>query len=392
MVKKLLLVLAALSLLIPVMACAPKAETIEIGCLLDFTGDLAYMADRMADGARLAIEEINAAGGVLGKQVELVEEDGAMDPATGLTRIKKMVEVDGIQVIAGPMITPTCELATKYGKGNKIPFITPSATGVLISEWEGKEWLFRTCLRDDLQAKVLAGIIMEGNYTKLATIYVNNAYGQGLQENLIEELQALGWSGTVVTQMPYEGVAKEYHTELQQIIDSGADAVFAVTYCDDGIIIFKQALDMGLENIDWFGCDGNGTAGIFEEARAAEFMEKAFVAGTRTGSAGTVYEKFVASYQDKYGEAPGIYACTTHDAVWLAAKAIEAAGVYDGEAIRNALAGIEFEGASGSVRFDELGDRPSGTFEVWAVEKGELENALESASGYSLVLVKYVSV
>jgi len=389
----LLLVVAVLSLLIPAVACAPaETGTIKIGCLLDFTGDLAYMADKMADGARLAVEDINAAGGVLGKQVELVEEDGAMDPATGLTRIKKMVEVDGIQVIAGPMITPTCELATKYGKDNKITFVTPSATGAQISQWEGKEWLFRACLSDDLQAKALAPIVMEGNYTKLATIYVNNAYGEGLQGNLIDELQSLGWNGAVVAQIPYEGVAKEYHTELQQIVDKEADVAFAITYCDDGIILFKQALDMGLDNIAWLGCDGNGTSGIFEDSKAAEFMDKAFVAGTRTGSTGTVYEEVSAAYQDKYGELPGIYSCTTYDAVRLAAKGIEAAGVYDGEAIRDAIKGIEFEGASGPIEFNELGDRSSGVFEIWAVEQGEPENALESYKGYSLVLLKYLTV
>lgn len=350
------------------------------------------MADGMLKGAELAVDDINAAGGVLGKQVELVVEDGAVDPATGLTRIKKMVEVDGIQVIAGPMITPTCELATGYGMTNKVPFITPSATGVVISEWTGTEWLFRTCLRDDLQGKALAPTIMEGNYTKLATIYVNNAYGQGLQENLIQELQALGWNGTVVAQIPYEGAAKEYHTELQQIIDSGADAVFAVTYCDDGIILFKQALDMGLDNIAWFGCDGNGTIGICRDSKAAEFFAKAFVAGARTGGSGSVYEAFFDRHVDKFGTLPGIYADTTYDAVMLAAKGIEEAGVYDGEAIRDAMKGLEWDGASGHFTFNELGDRTSGTFQLWKPVEGTPENAVESDFGYSLILVKGVPV
>ncbi len=387
MIKKLLLVLAALSLLIPAVACAPKeAETIKIGCVMDLSGDLAAMGARMLNGARLAVEEINAAGGVLGKQVELVEEDGKTDPAAGLERVKKLIEIDGVQVIVGPMISGSSKLAIPYAKEHKVPLITMSATAFELSEMEGTEWFFRACLLDDAQGRVLASIAMEEGYTRLASIVQDNLYGKGVEEALIEGLQEAGWQGEHVVSIHYDEAKKDYRTELQQIKGSNPDAVLIVSYCDDGIIVFKQALEMGLDNIAWLGCDGNYGSGLFKEPKSAEFMEKAIVAGTRTVGSGSAYEQFVTKYTEKFGEAPEIYCDTTYDAVWTAVKAIEKAGVYDGEAIRAALTGLEFEGVTGPIAFDEVGDRTSGTFEIWEVVK---DPATET--GYKNARIKVVS-
>jgi len=142
-----------------------------------------------------------------------------------------------------------------------------------------------------------------------------------------------------------------------------------------------------LDSIAWLGCDGNYGSGLFKEPSSAEFMEKAIVVGTRTVGSGTAYEEFAAAYNDKFGEPPEIYCDTTYDAVWAAAKAIEKAGVYDGEAIRVALTKLEFEGASGPISFDERGDRASGTFELWKVEK---DPATET--GYKNVRIKLVTL
>jgi len=390
MIKKLLLVVAALSLLIPAAACAPagpaEPETIKIGCLLDTTADLGPMGLRMLNGARLAVEDINAAGGVLGKQVELVEEDGKTDAAAGFDRIKKMVEIDGVQVIAGPMITGASLLSIPYVKEQKVPLISPSATGIALSEKDGTEWFFRTCLRDDAQGRALADIVMDKGYTELATIVLDNTYGKGLETGLIEGLQDAGWQGTHTVSIHYAEGTKDYRTELQQIKDSNPDVVFCCSYCDDGIIVFKQALDMGLDEIAWLGCDGNYGSGLFKELKSAEFMEKALVAGTRTMGTGSACEHFNTAYNDAFGEDPEVYCDTMYDAVWAAAKAIEAAGVYDGDTIRIALTELEFDGATGPIAFNELGDRTAGSFEVWEVVEDPT-----TSTGYKNATIKIVT-
>jgi len=375
MIKKLLLLVAAVSLLVPVAGCAPsgptEGETIKIGCLLDTTGGLGSMGIRILNGARLAVDEINAAGGVLGKQVELVEEDGKTEADAGFDRIKKMVEIDGVKVIAGPMITGASLLAIPYAKEQQVPLISPSATGIPLSEKDGTEWFFRTCLRDDAQGFVLADIIVDKGYTKLATIVLNNTYGKGLEEAIVGRLQAVGWQGEHVASVHYDEGTKEYRGELQGIKDSSPDVVFCCSYCDDGIIIFKQALDIGLDDIAWMGCDGNYGSGLFAEPKSAEFMEKTFVAATRTVGSGSVNEHFNTAYEEKFGEAPEVYCDTMYDAVWAAANAVEAAGAYDGEAIRVALTELGFDGATGRIAFNEIGDRTAGSFEIWHVVKDD---------------------
>jgi len=388
MIKKLLLVVVTALLIVSVAACGPAgAETIKIGVVLDLSGDLAPMGARMLNGARLAVEEINAGGGVLGKQVELVEEDGKTDPAAGLDRVKKLIEIDGVQVIVGPMISGTSKLAIPYAKEHEVPCITMSATAFELSEVDGTEWFFRACLLDDAQGRVLSDVVMDGGYSKLATIVLNNLYGKGVQGALVEGLQEKGWKGQVVAEVEYDEAKKDYRTELGQIKDNGPDVVLLVSYADDGIIIFKQALEMGLDNVAWLGCDGNYGSGLFKEPRSAEFMEKAIVAGTRTVGFGSTYEQFVTKYTDKYGEAPEIYCDTTYDATLAAAKAIEKAGSYDGTAIRAALAKLSFEGATGPISFDNKGDRSSGAFELWKVVK---DSATET--GYKNVQIKLVTL
>ena len=331
MIKRLLLAVAIMLLLVPAVTCGPaEPETIKIGVVMDLSGDLAPMGARMLDGARLAANEINAAGGVLGKDIQLVEEDGKTDPSAGLDRVKKLIEIDGVQVIVGPMISGTSKLAIPYAKEHAVPCITMSATAFELSEMDGTEWFFRACLLDDAQGRVLSQVVMDGGYSKLATIVLNNLYGKGVQAALVEGLQEKGWGGKVVAEVEYDEAKKDYRTELGQIKDSNPDVVLLVSYADDGIIIFKQALEMGLDTIAWLGCDGNYGSGLFKEPRSAEFMEKAIVAGTRTVGFGSTYEQFVADYTAAFGEAPEIYCDTSYDAVMAAAKAIEKAGKYDG--------------------------------------------------------------
>ncbi|MBW2093676.1 MAG: ABC transporter substrate-binding protein [Deltaproteobacteria bacterium] len=389
MIKKFMLMATMFCLLASLAVVGPaEAKTIKIGCLLTTTGDLGPMGTRMANAAKLAIDQINAQGGLLGKDVELILENDNCEPAKGLERIKKLIDVNGVKVIVGPMISGSSFSAGPYASRKRVPMITPSATAAKLSKQRWTKWFFRTCLRDDLQAKVLSDVIMEKGFTRLATFVLDNTYGQGLEIALVDLLKQAGWKGKHVASVRYDQTKKDYLTQLQQIKSSNPDVIFASTYCDDGIIVFRQALDLGLDKIPWLGCDGNYGSGLFKEAKSAEFMEKAFLAGTRSaGGLTKTYDTFAAAYKSKYGEAPEVYCDTTYDAVWAVAKAIKKAGKYDGKAIRDAMETLEFEGASGPIAFNDTCDRASGTFELWKVEK-------QSAAkyGYKNVRIKLVTI
>ncbi len=391
MVKKLLLVIFALSLLVPAIACAPKeVGAIKIGCVLSTTGLLGPMGEDMMKGARLAVKEINAAGGVLGKQVQLIEEDDTTEAAKCLDRVKKLVDIDGVKVLVGGMTSGAAMASGPYLAERKVLMVTPSATSPAISEQGWKRWVFRTTPHDAFQGEILAKFVMEKGFTKLATIVQDNPYGVGLEKALVEALKKAGWAGKHVISIHFDPAKKDYRTELERIRGSNPDVVLAVTYAEDGIIVFKQAFEMGLDKIAWLGCDGNYGDGMFVEPKCAEFMAKAIIAGTRAaGPSGATYDKFAAAYKAASGKDPSVYCDTTYDAIVMIVKAIEKAGVYDGEAVRDALLkmGQNYDGASGIITFDDNGDRVSGTFELWKVEKDPAAKA-----GYKNVRIRLVDI
>lgn len=391
MIKKLISAAIILCLLVPLLACAPKApETIKIGCVLSTTGLLGPMGEDMMKAARLAVKEINAEGGVLGKQVQLVEEDDTTDAAKCLDRVKKMVEIDGVKVLVGGMTSGASMACGPYIAGKSVVMVTPSATSPAISEQSWKQWLFRTTPHDAFQGEVLADVVLEKGFTKLATMVQDNPYGVGLEKALVDALKAKGWRGEHVVSIHFDPAKKDYRTELDTIKGHSPDVVLAVTYAEDGIIVFKQALEMGLDRIAWLGCDGNYGDGMFVEPKCAEFMEKALVCGTRAaGPSGATYNRFAAAYKAETGKDPSVYCDTTYDAIKMIAQAIERAGVYDGAKVREALLviGQNYDGASGIITFDEIGDRVSGTFELWKVVRDPA-----APSGYKNVQIKLVSV
>jgi len=393
-IKRLLLVIVALSLLIAgIIGCAPAkpAGTIKVGCVLSMTGLLGPMGQDMMAAARLAVKEINEADGLLGKQVQLIEEDDGTEAAKCLERVKKLVEIDGVKVLVGAMTSGAAMAIGPYLATKSVLVVTPSATSPALSEQYWKNWLFRSTPHDAFQGEVLAQVVLEKGFTRLATIVQDNPYGVGLEKALIDALSKAGWKGQHVATIHFDQTKADYRTELETIKGNNPDVVLAVTYSEDGIILFRQALEMGLDNIAWLGCDGNYGDGMFADPRAAEFMEKAIIAGTRAAGTppGATYEKFAAAYKAATNKDSSVYCDTTYDAVWLLAKSIQKAGTDDGAAVRDALLqiGQNYDGASGIITFDSIGDRVSGIFEIWEVVKDPT-----APTGYKNVQIKTITM
>jgi ABC-type branched-subunit amino acid transport system substrate-binding protein len=388
--KKLLITALALSLLVPAAACAPKqAGTIKIGVVLSTTGLLGPMGTDMIKGADLAAKEINDAGGVLGKQIQLVKEDDTTDAAKALERVKKMVEVDGVQVMVGGMTSGAAMSLGPYVSGKSVLVVSPSATSPAIANQPWKDWVYRDVPDDAFQGAVLADFVKEKGYTKLAAIVQDNPYGVGLEKALVDSLKSKGWTGKQVVSIHFDPAKKDYRTELNQIKSANPDVVLAVTYAEDGIIIFRQASEMGLDNIAWLGCDGNYGDGLFADKTAADFMAKAIVAGSRAaGPSGAAYDKFAAAYKAYANKDASVYCDTVYDAIKLIAASMTKAGKTDGASVKAAMLTIakNYSGASGTITLNDKGDRVSGDFELWKVVKDAT-----AKTGYKNVAIKTVS-
>ena len=369
MIKKVILVFAALLLLLPAAACRPApAEEIKIGAVMDITGALSGIGSLIRDGAVLAVKEINEAGGINGAKVKLIVEDGATDATQGLEAVKKLVEVHGCKVIVGPMISPAVMAAGPYVAGRGVVIVSPSSTAPSIADQDWRPFVLRTCPSDALQGDAVCQLILEGKYKKVAIFVMDNAYGVGVEEIAKERLAG---KAEIVATIRYDPAKLDYLTELEIVKGKNPDAVIHVGFGDDGQIVYKQALQVGLDSAQWVAVEGVYAEATLEMAEAAEFMSKAVIGTRLTPPEGlAAFETFAAIYEAEFGVAPGVYADTCYDATKLVALAIEKVG-YDGAKIKDALrdVGKDYAGASGTITFNEIGDRTSGDFEVWKVIK-----------------------
>ena len=370
MSRKIVAVLIVVSMvLVGVLApgCEPTDETIDIGSILCMTGALAAMGHLISQGAILAVEEINDDGGVLGKNLTLTIEDSATDDAAAFEAYKKLVEVDGVQVIVGPMISGAVMSSGAYAELNEVAMVSPSATSPLITNTTWTQWALRTCTTDYLQGGVIADIIIDEGYNATAFMVQDTPYGIGIELVVTEILEAANM--TIVETIRYDELAANYLTELQAIKDAGADVIVQVGYHTDSAKVYVNADSLGLNATPWLVAEG--VYGLEAETypAAAAFMAEAPLLGcTLAPDPGlAAYVAFVAAYEARWGESPGVYCDTIYDAVNLIALAIEDVGEYDGAAIKDALyeLGVDYSGASGETTWDANGDRVSATYGIW---------------------------
>jgi branched-chain amino acid transport system substrate-binding protein len=374
---------------------AASGEAIEIGALMPLTGDLQAYGESAMNGINLAIEEINAAGGVLGRPIQLAIGDTQTAPQTSIDAAQRLVSVSGVQAVIGPMSSgeaiPVAESVTSR---NKVLQISNSATSPLISDLNDDDFMFRTVPSDAYQGVALSEVVRQRGLNNLAIIYINNDYGQGLAESFQEAFEAEG--GQISGSVPYEQGQASYRGELQQLARGGAEALVLIGYPENGITILRQALE---ENFfDRFVFTDGMKAPEVIDAIGADFLNGTVGTSPQALTESDAYQSFVKSYEAKFGEIPPKpYIDTAYDAVMLIALAMEKAGTVDGTAIRDALRevsdgtgteirpgewakaveairngeDINYIGASGALEFDENGD-VSGTFAEWAIENGEI--------------------
>jgi len=371
MPKKLILVLVSLILLlVPATACATTPrENIKIGAVMDLSGALAGIGGQLRDSIVLAVKQVNDAGGIDGAQVELIVEDGKTDPTAGFEAVKKLVEVNGINVIIGPMISGASLASGPYALQNEVLLFSPSATSPDIADQDWRQFFLRTAPTDLLQGKAIAQLILEGNYQKVAILVMDNQYGVGVADAVTKEL---GDKAEIVATLKYDPSKLDYRTELQVLKDNNPDAVIHVGYHDDAQIVYKQALQLGLDNIQWVTAEGTYAEATLEAAEAAQFMALAVIGTRLTAPEGlAAFAEFAEAYEMEFGIPPGVYCDTVYDATMMVLKAIDKVGIDDTAKIAAQVRKIadNYPGASGSITLSVDGDRVSGDFEVWKVVK-----------------------
>jgi branched-chain amino acid transport system substrate-binding protein len=374
------------------MAGTAMAEGARVGALIPLTGGLQAYGEGSLNGIRLAVKEINEAGGVLGGPLELVVGDTQTRAQPAIDAAMRLVSVDGVVGILGALSSGnTIPVATTVAKPNRIPQISNASTAPAITTLDDDDFLFRTAPSDAYQGVVLANLVENSGIGSVAVLYVNNDYGVGLAEAFEEN-----YGGTVTSSAAFEPNKASYRGELQSVAGGDPEALLLIAYPDDGgLLILRQSLEEGFFDRFVF-TDGMKTAQLVDDI-GAEFMNGMF--GTAAASVESeASARFAEAYEAEFGELPPLpYIDNAYDAAMIMALAIEHAGSTDGTAIRDALrevanapgevvgpgdfakakeliaagTAINYEGAAGSHDFDENGD-VTGTFEHWAVMDGAI--------------------
>lgn len=383
--KKLLTLFAVLVLALSLAACSPAenkpagtdaktdggtdvATEIVMGTIGPMTGSLAEYGTNVRNGAALAIEEINAEGGILGKQIKHIVYDSEGDVQKAGSLFTKLVENDKMIGLVGPTITGECNVISELAQEMKVPMFTPSGTGIEFTK--GKDYVYRMCFTDAYQGTLIGKYVSEVlKYKKAAVLYNNGSdYSIGLANSFKEKAEALGVE--IVNFEAYSESDSDFTAVLTKIKENGPDAIFIPDYYSIVANIFGQIRTVGIE-ADVFGGDGWDGAQV-EFADAVE--GGLFVSHYSIKNPEKLSADFTKAYKEKFGSYPNSFAALSYDVVYTYKAAIEKAQSTDGQAIIDALKTISVDTVcSPSVMFDENGDPKNKSAQIQIFKNGDVE-------------------
>jgi branched-chain amino acid transport system substrate-binding protein len=353
-------------------SCAKQSESIKVGEYASLTGKEAGFGQTSHHGVVLALEEINNAGGVLGKKLELVYEDNQTKPGESATAVKKLISRDKVIALIGEVSSGRSLEAAPIAQAAKIPMIAPAATNPKVTETG--DYIFRVCFIDPFQGTVMAKFALADLKAKKVAILssVSNAYSVGLAKFFQETFTQGG--GTIALEQKYSEGDKDFRAQLTAIKAAGVDAVFVPGYYTESALIVRQARELGI-TVPFIGGDGWEDEQLLKiggEGLNGCYYSTHFSAENNDPAVA----KFVAKYKARWNnEVPGAFSALGYDAVYVLVDAIKRAGTTEGPKLRDALAATkDFAGASGVTTIDKDRNATKGAT-IIAIKGGKLQFA-----------------
>lgn len=331
-----------------------SSETIRVGEFASLTGNEATFGVSSHEGTLLAVEEINAAGGLLGKKIELLTEDNRSTPGESSNAVNKLISKDGVVAILGEVASSRSLEAGPICQGAKIPMISPASTNPDVTKVG--DYVFRACFTDLFQGAALANFATQKlNAKKIAILTdVKSDYSKGLAKCFKEKYLADG--GQILTELDFSTADKDFKAQLTTIKNENPDAVFVPGYYNEIALISIQAKQIGL-NVPLFGGDGWESSKLLEIGKDA--VNGNYFSTHAAADQGTPkMNAFVEAYKKRFnGKAPDVMAVLGYDSMLMLADGIKRAGSTDPAALRDALAATkDLEGASGTFSLNASRD------------------------------------
>jgi branched-chain amino acid transport system substrate-binding protein len=333
----------------PAGTATPASTEIVFGHFASMTGGTAHFGQDTDRGVRLAIEEANAKGGVLGKKIKLVTLDDRGDSAEAANAVSRLIDVEKVSALLGEVSSSLSLAGGRVAQRRKIPMISPTSTNPKVTEVG--DYIFRVCFIDPFQGKVMATFARKNlNLNQVAILKdVKNDYSIGLADAFQKSFTELG--GKVVAQQSYSQGDTDFSAQVTAVRGTGAQALFVPGYYSEVGSIARTAVRLGLK-VPLLGGDGWDSPDLFKiggDAINGSYFSDHFAPDVATEKA----RAFVANFTTKYGQAPTGLGALGYEAALVLIDAVARAGKSDPTAIRDAIATTkDFEGVTGKITLD----------------------------------------
>lgn len=329
------------------------AETIKVGSLFELTGAVSAYGNAEANAVKLAVDEINEAGGIDGKKIELVEYDNKSDEQETASAGTKLATQDNVLVVVGPATSGLTKATIPSMTRAGVPIVSPSATDDTVTVDENGDvqpYAFRVAFQDSFQGVTLAQFAQKDLGAQKAIILGDNSsdYAIGLAKNFKDTFE-----GEIVDEVNFTDADSDFSAVLTKIKSMDFDVLFVPGYYEQGGLIIKQAREMGLTQ-PILGPDGFGNETLIELAGADNVSDVYYTAHFSANSENENVQNFLKNFEEASGESADMFSALAYDTMYLVRDAIDAADEHSAEAVTKALENItDFKGITGTFSFDE---------------------------------------
>jgi branched-chain amino acid transport system substrate-binding protein len=333
---------------------AGTGDVILLGHVGSMTGNEATFGDSSDKGIQLAIEEVNASGGVKGKRLTLKTYDNQGKPEEASVAATRLIVQDRVAVLLGEVASSRSLAMAPIADAKGVPMVSPSSTNPAVTvtpEGKVRPFVFRVCFIDPFQGTVMAKFATDRGVKRVAVLRdIKNAYSVGLADFFLSKFKELG--GTIVDDQSYKAGDPDFKAQLTAIKGKSPEAIYIPGYYTDVALIARQARELGMKQ-PLMGGDGWDSAKLYEIGGKA--LDGSFFSNHYSpDDPSPRIQEFVKRYKARWGIVPDSLAAQAYDAGRITADAISRAADLSGPAIRDALAATKaYEGVTGVITIDE---------------------------------------
>lgn len=335
--KKRMLKVLIICLVVGVFSVSVAAESIKLGLITPLTGPVSTYGQSVRNAVVMGIEDINAAGGINGKEINLIISDDKGDPTESANIARYLIDRENVSLIIGPVITSTVMAVAPIAQEAGVPLMTPTGTGDIITEIG--DYIFRAAYKDSLQGSAMARYAKENlGLNRVAIIYdIASDYSTGIANSFEAAFEELG--GTIVTTESYSTGDSDFSAQLTSIALRNPEGIYIPDYYSTAGPIILQATQFGI-NATMLGVDGWDSPDFSPLADGNEeghyFVNHYSPLDDREATV-----KFIEQYKDRFNAQPDALAALGYDAVLIIQAALEQANSTDHDVIRDALGTVK---------------------------------------------------